>query len=65
MKRKRLNIDIPSDIHRNVKAEAALRGVTMQKLIINTLADGLRPRHPIGRPPTPMCDKENKGHEQL
>jgi len=34
-----INIEIPDELHKNIKLEAVMKGVTIKELIINTLKE--------------------------
>lgn len=42
----RIHYEIPDDLHRKVKAEAAMRGQTLKDFVIEALEAAARPREP-------------------
>ena len=47
---KRINIELPEELHTNVKALAALKGTTLTKYLVDALSQALeRDRHLIDR----------------
>ena len=52
----RTTIDLPEDLHRALKARAALSGVTMRDLVLRLVEQGLR--QPVGTNAAPVGRRE-------
>jgi len=39
-----INIDIPEELHRELRIQAAIQGITLKELVITTLANNVKGR---------------------
>ena len=46
----RINVDLDDELHRKVKAAAALKGVTLKDFVVSTLQGAVQDTSPAGNP---------------